>query len=158
MQEYTPWLKHIKSSHVLGDGLTDYINRADVRTAMNIPTELNGFHLCQGDPNILEYHSYPEASKWIYSVLRNKIKIMFYSGDTDGALPTYGTKKWIQSLKWEKTTPIYQWFTDDQVSGYIEKYVGLDFVTVHGVGHMAPEWKPKPMQQIIMAWIHNEEI
>lgn len=39
MGEYTPWLKHTHSSQlkVSGDFLTDYINRADVREAMNIP-------------------------------------------------------------------------------------------------------------------------
>lgn len=37
-REYTPWLSHlIKSEHRVGDSLSDYINRADVRKAMNIP-------------------------------------------------------------------------------------------------------------------------
>mmetsp|Transcript_34240 Transcript_34240/g.25300 ORF Transcript_34240/g.25300 Transcript_34240/m.25300 type:complete len:81 (-) Transcript_34240:105-347(-) len=79
-----------------------------------------------------------EGSIWIYKVLRNKYKIMFYSGDTDGALPTYGSRTWIGSLGWEITEKWRYWRTDGQISGYIEQYDGLDFVTVHGVGHMAP--------------------
>lgn len=46
--------------------------------------------------------------------------------------------------------------TDGQVSGYFEKYDGLDFVTVHGVGHMAPEWKPKDVEKMFTSWIHDE--
>jgi len=26
--------------------------------------------------------------------------MVFYSGDTDGAVPTYGTKRWLQKLNW----------------------------------------------------------
>jgi len=46
--------------------------------------------------------------------------------------------------------------TNSQVSGYVEKYDGLDFVTVHGVGHMAPQWRPQDVTQMISAWLHNE--
>ena len=64
--------------------------------------------------------------------------IMFYSGDTDGAVPTYGSKEWIKQLDWPVKQEWTPWFTDGQVSGFIEQYDGLDFVTVKGVGHMAP--------------------
>lgn len=76
--------------------------------------------------------------------------MMHYSGDTDGAVCTYGTKQWIKNLNWPVTQAWRQWKTKDavngnQVSGYYEKYDGMDFVTVKGVGHMAPEWKRKPV-------------
>ena len=63
---------------------------------------------------------------------------MFYSGDTDGAVTTYGSKRWIKDLAWTVTDPWRPWYTNGQVSGYVERYDGLDFVTVKGVGHMAP--------------------
>jgi len=76
---------------------------------------------------------------WIYPVLKaHKIPMMFYSGDTDGAVPTYGSKRWIKELNYPVTKEWSQWTTDGQVSGYIQQYDGLDFVTVKGVGHMAP--------------------
>jgi len=68
----------------------------------------------------------------------NGIKMMHYSGDTDGAVTTYGTKRWIKTLGWEVKSAWRPWKTDAQVSGFIEEYDGLDFVTVKGVGHMAP--------------------
>ena len=86
------------------------------------------------------------------------MKILFYSGDTDGAVPTYGTRRWIQKLNWDVQEAWRPWFTDGQVSGYIEKYDGLDFVTVHGVGHMAPQWKRKPVLDMLNAFIYDETL
>ncbi len=72
--------------------------------------------------------------------MKDKYKIMFYSGDTDGAVPTYGSRRWITGLGWaEKDDGQWRpWYTNGQVSGYVQNYDGLDFVTIHGVGHMAP--------------------
>jgi len=81
---------------------------------------------------------------------------MFYSGDTDGAVPTYGTKQWIQELGWEVQDAWRPWYTHGQVSGYLEQYDGLLFATVKGVGHMAPQWARKPMTDLINHFIHDE--
>jgi hypothetical protein len=34
----------------------------------------------------------------------------------------------------------------------------MDFITVHGTGHMAPGWKPKQVTQMMMHWLHDEDI
>lgn len=89
--------------------------------------------------------------------------MMHYSGDTDGVVPTYGTKQWINGLGWKVNKPWSQWKAKDdvngnQVSGFVTSYDGLDFVTVKGVGHMAPQWKRRDMAGMITAWIHDEDI
>jgi len=84
--------------------------------------------------------------------------MMFYSGDTDGAINTYGSKQWIAKLNREVVEAWRPWYTNDQVSGYVEKYNGLDFITVKGVGHMAPQWARQPVQQMITNFIKNEPI
>lgn len=39
--EYTPWLKNLsKDSPVLGNGVSDYLNREDVRKALHIPASV----------------------------------------------------------------------------------------------------------------------
>lgn len=40
LQEYAPWSKKTLKSPLLGAYMTDYVNRADVREAMNIPTDV----------------------------------------------------------------------------------------------------------------------
>jgi hypothetical protein len=138
MSEYTPWVKHLKSSNeevVLGDYLSSYMNRQDVRDAFHVPSEAPGWEMCS---STLVYHEQHEASMWIYPILKNKYQLLFYSGDTDGAVATYGSKQWIELLNWPVVDAWRPWFTNGQVSGYVENYDGLDFVTVKGVGHMAP--------------------
>lgn len=47
MKEYTPWAKRVVQSDnhpLLGAPMSDYINREDVREALNIPAEMPGWH------------------------------------------------------------------------------------------------------------------
>jgi len=97
MSEYTPWLKYKlfdnDTEPILGDFFTDYMNLPEVRKAFNIPDSVQPWEQCS---NAIDYHELDECSQWIYPILRNQTKIMFYSGDTDGAVPTYGSKEWIK--------------------------------------------------------------
>ena len=82
---------------------------------------------------------------------------MHYSGDTDGAVPTVGTRRWIEQQEWEKTSEWRPWITDGQLSGYHVDYDNFKFVTIHGVGHMAPQWKRKDVTMMVTKFIHGEE-
>lgn len=69
--------------------------------------------------------------------------MLFYSGDTDGAVPTYGTLQWmkelVNDLSLELVTTWYPWqIGDGQVAGYYTAYEGITLATVHGAGHMVP--------------------
>jgi serine carboxypeptidase-like clade 2 len=83
---------------------------------------------------------------------------MFFSGDTDGAVSTWGTRQWIEALNWDVKENYRPWKSADQVDGYVIRYDGLDFYTIHGVGHMAPQWKREPMTKMITAYVHHEPI
>mmetsp|Transcript_5252 Transcript_5252/g.3974 ORF Transcript_5252/g.3974 Transcript_5252/m.3974 type:complete len:245 (+) Transcript_5252:711-1445(+) len=156
VSEYTPW--HPLASRfdhiLLGDYVTDYLNREDVKTALHVPTNV----VYEGCKSQADYHYQEEASRWIYDTLRGHYRILIYSGDTDGIVSNYGTRTGVRSLNWGVTEEWRPWMTDGQVSGYIEKHNGLDFVTIHGVGHMAPQWKRKDVTRMISAWLHEEPI
>jgi len=156
--EYTPWAaKHLKNQPIYGSVMSDYANTPELRAALFIPDDLPSWEPCWDGTHT--YQITPEGSKWIYPILKaNGIKMMFYSGDTDGAITTWGTKRWIKKLGWPLVEEWRTWKTDGQVSGYIEQYDGLDFVTVKGVGHMAPQYKRKDVTQMITNWIHGEPV
>ena len=52
------------------------------------------------DKGDLSYTKSRDGSIGLYTVLKGKYRMLVYSGDTDGAVPTYGTKRWIESLGW----------------------------------------------------------
>jgi carboxypeptidase C (cathepsin A) len=160
VSEYTPWLsKFIKNPKVTNDLLSDYMNSQELRDALHIPSYLGGFDQCWNDTKFT-YVIADKASKWIYPEMKTAgIKIVFYSGDTDGAVPTYGTKRWIKDLNWNITTEWAPW-TDQQgqIAGYIEQYDGMDFATIKGVGHMAPQWAKPAMNKFFTNWIHGIKI
>jgi len=44
------------------------------------------------------------------------------------------------------------------LAGYIEEYDGLTYATVHGAGHMAPQFKPPQTYHLIFNWLKQEKI
>lgn len=65
--EYTPWLAGFGDSDlILGSPVSDYLNRADVRTALHIPETAPVYEECSSE---LDYHMQQEGSIWIYKVL-----------------------------------------------------------------------------------------
>ena len=82
--------------------------------------------------------------------------MLFYSGDTDGAVPTFGSLQWIKSLNWTTKNVWRTYMVDGQVGGYTESfYGGLTFATVNGAGHMAPQWKRPQTYQLVFNWIKD---
>jgi carboxypeptidase C (cathepsin A) len=161
--EYTPWLKHPHhqggKQQVMGTFLSDYLNRDDVRKALHIDDRIKTWEMCNGyigQNYLLNATAETSPSVWIYPVIRDAgIRMMFYSGDTDGAVSTYGSKLWINKMNFCVAADWKAWYTKGQVSGYIKQYEMLDFITIKGVGHMAPQWARKPMADLITSWIHK---
>jgi len=143
---------------VLNMNLSSFINQPKMRIALNISDDIQPFEQCTSNPKF-NYHYQQEGSMWIYQVLKGSgIRMMFYSGDTDGMVPLSGTRKWIKELNWTVKEAWRPWMTNNQVSGYVVRYDGLDFITLKGVGHMAPQWARQPVQEMITNWIKNDKI
>ena len=101
--DYTPWVHQLtptlgETTCTFGTSLLDYMNSDAVRTALHIPSSVRSWDLCKTGSS---YKMEPDASQWIYEALTGKIKMLHYSGDSDGAVPTNGTQDWIASLGWK---------------------------------------------------------
>lgn len=72
--------------------LLDYFNSDSVKKALHIDASVTDFQLCSN----IEYTMLPEGTFDIYQTLTAdgnvKYKILKYSGDADGVVPTYGTQ------------------------------------------------------------------
>jgi len=112
-QEYTPWafLKHPKDEKNLqslppctfGIPLLDYFNDEDVRNVLHVSPLANAWDMCSDD--IFYTSDYVNGSIQKYRDLRSKYRILKFSGDTDGAVPTWGTLQWIAYENWPVTDP-----------------------------------------------------
>ncbi len=64
------------------------MNLADVRTSLHIPAEAPAWEFCS---STLNYNESEVGSYDIYKAMLGKYRILKYSGDADGVVPTYGT-------------------------------------------------------------------
>lgn len=155
VRDFTPWMAQILGENhpaldkvILGDFVADWFNDNTTRADLNIPTTVQTWEMCTSKAAVDAgtYVLQPEGSFWIYPILAaNGYRILHYSGDTDGAVPTIGTKRWVELLQ----SPVKaggewrNWLDAEyQVGGFVVNHEVLDFATVRGVGHMAPQWKP----------------
>lgn len=167
--DYTPFLKTPTSGFakrlqlvpdcVYAKPILDYLNNATVKAQLNIPPSAPAWDLCNGNFS-KTYTKSPLGSIDVYTNLRGKYKMLKFSGDTDMAVPTYGTKGWIDNLNWPIQKEWKQFFVDGQVGGYVETRDDgkFTFATIHGAGHMAPQWRRGPTYHVIFNFINNQPI
>jgi serine carboxypeptidase-like clade 1 len=68
--------------------------------------------------------------------LVDKYRILKYSGDNDGVVPTLGTQQWIKSTGWNITADWRAYFLYGQVAGFVEMYQdNFLFATIRGGSH-----------------------
>ena len=104
-KDYTPWLfnKHKLQTMkdqglgevppcIYGTAVTDYLNRKDVREALNVPDAIQNWEMCS---DTVVYNISDRGSQWVYEKLAGHIRMLHFSGDVDGAVPTDGTLAWI---------------------------------------------------------------
>ena len=75
---------------VFAKPIYDYLNNATNRLNLHIDPSVQSWDLCQDD-NKFNYTDQRNGTWWIYPDLVAKYKVLKYSGDTDGAVPTFGT-------------------------------------------------------------------
>jgi len=110
--DYTPWLfESFTNSNgaenspsippcIYGTPVADYLNREDIRELLHIPDYVQAWELCTDHIN---YETSDKGSQWAYEALRGKYRVLKFSGDTDGSVPTVGTRAWINSTGWKIT-------------------------------------------------------
>jgi serine carboxypeptidase-like clade 2 len=134
-------------------GEVAYLNQPAVREALHVCSEAEcGVFPGHADDrwtapyNRTEYHEGDMYKEFVDRGLR----VMIYSGDTDGCIPYSGTAEWITALKLPTVESWRPWTLDNatQMAGYVTTYnhpVGTPgsflFVTVRGAGHMVPRYR-----------------
>ena len=133
----------------------NYFTRSDVIQALNIPTAHPGWEECTDRIN---YSMFQNGTQWIWEAMRGKYRMLKFSGDIDGVVPTQGSLGWIDALNWPVTDAWRSWYVPnpngvDQLGGFIERRDGMDFATINGAGHMVPQDKPEAAYHLISHWL-----
>jgi carboxypeptidase C (cathepsin A) len=162
---YTPWLKQFSKERLQdtppctdAKGPNEYFNRPDVKVLLNVNTDIQ-WQMCS---SLVEqnYTLSPYGSYYLYKpLIEQKLKILIYSGDSDGAVPFNGSEKWITNLGLNISKPWRSWkISDDKIAGYAINYDGLTYVTVKGTGHMVPQWKPAEAFHMYSSFLKGQDL
>ena len=168
-RDYTPWAFNNAEGHeenledggppcVWGGPVAAYFNNAKVREALHIPQKVQAWSLCKEG---IDYTVGAEGSQQFWEKHKGTYRMLKFSGDIDGAVPTTGTMAWINSLGrdiLEDWRPYYIDADKTELGGYVVAYDGLTLGTVHGAGHMCPQHKPPATYHLIFNWLNGKDI
>ncbi|XP_034950203.1 retinoid-inducible serine carboxypeptidase-like isoform X2 [Chelonus insularis] len=82
------------------------------------------------------------------------LKVFVLSGQLDFIVPTTGTLRWVENLKWNsikhwKNATKISISVDNVVEGYVKEYDKFKFFWISRAGHMLPEDNPKAMIAVL---------
>lgn len=137
---------------------TAYLNRQDVRQALNVPKYLPPWRVCNAAIN-KDYNRTVRSSIDLFPKILKKFRGLIYNGDVDIVCNFLGDEMAVHSLNRRIIDDRQPWFYNDtlgtQVGGYVIRYDNIDFLTIRGAGHMAPAIKPTQTYQAIFNFIFN---
>lgn len=169
-QDYTPWVKRHKKAFdknlkdlppcIWAAPFIAYLNLDKTRAALHIDPSAQKWDVCYP----VDYTESRDGSVGVYTELKGLYKMLKYTGDADGSVPTLGTLNWIKELNWKVTDEWRPYFIIDeagnqQVAGYTEsREGGFTLATVHGAGHMAPQWKRQQTYHAIFSFVKGQPL
>jgi len=169
-EDYTPWMRRTKFNQdkklkeippcVWAKPFIAYLNDPKIRDQLHIDKSAPTWDICAD----VDYTTNRTGSIDIYTELKGLYRMLKYTGDADGSVPTYGTLQWIKELNWKVTDEWRPYFIIDeagnqQVAGYTEsREGGFTLATVHGAGHMAPQWKRQQTYHAIFNFVKGNPL
>jgi len=134
------------------DYLTSYLNRADVKSAIHVRSDIEWADCSR----TLRYDQKDGSTSMvpIYQYLINggyNLDILVFSGDDDSVCSTVGTQSWIWDMGYKTTgKPWVPYIVNQQTAGYLTKWADnkFSFLTIHGAGHEVPSYKPEAALQM----------
>eukprot|EP01063_Lacrimia_lanifica_P003914 TRINITY_DN1216_c0_g1_i1.p1 TRINITY_DN1216_c0_g1~~TRINITY_DN1216_c0_g1_i1.p1 ORF type:complete len:454 (+),score=159.68 TRINITY_DN1216_c0_g1_i1:49-1410(+) len=122
-----------------------YLNQQEVRDAIHaVSVAEKRWSMCSNEVGShYSMHDVNQDVRPVWQFLQQQgLDIVIYSGDDDAMCATAGTQALLWDMAGEVKSAWAQWLMDGQVGGFIVKFNGLSFATVHGAGHMVPSTRP----------------
>jgi len=165
LDKKTPTASHI-ASPCIDATTTTYLNRPDVRAALHVDSRAPSQWVDCSDALNQAYSCSDTLVSMVpvYSAfLHTGRRVLVYSGDVDGIVPTLATLRWTGQLPEIQTQQWRPWEDrDGQMAGVeVDSEVGpgrLVVQTVRGAGHMVPRFRPVQASDMIrdfLRWDNN---
>jgi carboxypeptidase C (cathepsin A) len=135
----------------------EFFNLADTKTKLHVDPNIK---YVECNHTINENYTFGDSFD-IYKthlIPPKKLRIWFYAGDTDAAVPFNGSIKWIPNLGLKITEDYRPWIVNEQTAGFVQEYEGFTFITIKGTGHMAPQWKRQESFVMFNAFLKGEKL
>lgn len=137
--------------------IRNYLNLPKVREVLHIPTNLSTkWQECSDDKKYSQ--QYDDMLKFMKNILKAKIPVMLYYGDTDAICNFLIGERFVTQLGIRLKTAKQPWIFENQVGGFVTEYDGLTLATVRGVGHIVLEWAPKRGLHILTQFLNNQPL
>ena len=96
----------------------------------------------------------------IVNLLKNKIKVLVYSGDKDFICNWRGGEAWTHNLEWEgaeafRSQEYSKWNVNDTTSGEYKNVGDLAFLKIYDAGHLVPMDQPKVSLEMLSKFLGN---
>jgi carboxypeptidase C (cathepsin A) len=140
LRENVPCINSVKG--------TEYLNMPSVKRALHVDTSPNSWSVCGGvdynDDGV--YKSIVEVHK---QMIQFSPRVLVYNGDVDPGCNYLWAEASVEAFGLAVSQDWHPWvYADDlvgpQLGGYATNYRGnVTMATVHGAGHMSPQWRPE---------------
>ncbi|XP_059508638.1 lysosomal protective protein-like [Stegostoma tigrinum] len=123
-------LKNIAPPCINDTAQWTWLNRADVRQALHIPSFVQPWELCSSVVDENYQCIYNTMHTFYLQLLGKGLRVLVYNGDTDMACNFLGENWFVKSLNQQQTLTYQPWIYNDQIAGFYEQYGNLTFLTV----------------------------
>nr|CDJ90781.1 Peptidase S10 domain containing protein [Haemonchus contortus] len=138
--------------------IVKYVNDAEVRKALNIPSNLPKWDICSTQVTNAYKRQYGDMTPFIKKIVAASVRVLLFYGDTDMACNFMMGQKFVDQLGLKQTLGRAPWRFDRQIAGFKTVFEGLTFITVRGAGHKAARQKAPQMYYAIQQFLLNHPI
>lgn len=173
----------VRTDNCIEDHTTSYLNNKAVRAALHVDDRAAPWSSCSDALN--NHYACNDTLASVVSLyldlVRNGHRVLIYSGDTDGIVPTLASHRWVNGAPGLEQTAAWRSWTDatGQLAGFTETHnlvgsskgadsaVGdgrtggngsLVFATVRGAGHMVPRYQPERAFNMVARFLNDDPL
>jgi len=139
-------------------GVYNYLNFESVKTALHVNPNTEWI-ICNNEiGDVYQTPSQGSIPQYEQLLAANKYKLVVYSGDADGCVPSIDSEYWIKQFNLTIQNNWREWFVNDQVAGMVIDYAGLTYTTIKGAGHMAPAIKRQETYVMVESFLSGQPL